>query len=262
MKIGIVIPLKAQAVSTDWHVTCSNVESTVNSVISQNDSRFQCVVIGHDKPKFMNKFGFDQKCYFKTATNLPLPEVDGGVEANQLKYEADRCTKILIGIIELKQRYPDITHWFALDADDLVHNRFVEILQMYGEKDGIILDKGYFLYKNTGIINVEDEFSAYCGSSAVLSDKFMSFSENVDAKDFRSIPFGSISHVHMRETLLNSGHSVGLPQERLVMYVRDNGENISNVAYYNTPYKIVKKNIKMLLRAKKLSPDIRSSFGI
>ena len=46
------------------------------------------------------------------------------------------------------------------------------------------------------------------------------------------------------------------------MYVRDNGENISNAAYCNTAYKKLKKAIKMLIKAKRVDPEERKSFGI
>ena len=44
----------------------------------------------------------------------------------------------------------DITHWFALDADDLLHDEFIEELQKYEEKPAIILNHGYVLFKNRG----------------------------------------------------------------------------------------------------------------
>lgn len=262
MKVGIVIPLKAKTVSKNWSVTCENVESTVGSVLAQKDNRYRSIVVGHDKPGFMDELNADEKCIFKEFTELQPPEVGENEMDNQQKYEVDRCMKILKGIMELKKHHPDITYWFALDADDLVHDEFIQVLQSYDEVDAIILNKGYFLFKNTGIINNEDGFSAYCGSSAVLSDKLFDLPEKISDNTYRSIPFGAISHVHMEKRLSDKGCSIKVPTERLIMYVRDNGENISNAAYCNTHYKKFKKFLKMLLRAKRVSSQIRNSFGI
>jgi hypothetical protein len=162
----------------------------------------------------------------------------------------------------LKKKDPDITHWFALDADDLIHDNFISCLSEYGDSDAIILENGYFYFKTTGIINEENEFSAYCGSSSVISDKYFELPEVIEPRSFKSIPFGGISHVHMRQKMLERGASVVVPEERIIMYVRDNGENISNDAYCNTFYKKFKKFIKMLIRFRFFKKDMKAHFGV
>lgn len=263
MKIGIVIPLKSKAVSKNWNTTCDNLKSTVNSVINQTSDLFECVVAGHDCPDFMD--GIEAKkrnIRFIRFDSFPPPNIGNNETENQLKYEFDRCHKILAGITYLKNLHPDITHWFSLDADDLVSNKFVETLQNYENADAIILDHGFFYFKNTGVINKENEFSAYCGSSAVISDSLIKLPEVVDENSHRSIPFGNISHVHMKDSLQRSGHKVLVANERVIMYVRDNGENISNAAYCDTLYKKIKKFIKMILRYRYVSRASKRSFGL
>lgn len=263
MKIGIVIPLKSKAVSKNWNTTCENLKSTVNSVSNQTSNLFECVVIGHDCPDFM--MGIDPpkgKVRFIKYDTFP-PPVIGAVESeNQLKYEFDRCHKILAGIAYLKSSFSDITHWFSLDADDLVQDKFVETLQSYHYADSIILDNGYIYFKNTGVINEEDEFSAYCGSSAIISDRLINLPEVIDESSHRSIPFGNISHVNMRQRLQQSGCKVVVAEERVIMYVRDNGENISNAAYANTLYKKMKKFIKMIVKYRHVDRATKQSFGL
>jgi hypothetical protein len=263
VKIGIVIPLKSRQVARNWDVISKNLQATVNSVLAQNSNEYSAVVVGHDCPDFLNGDYYKKsKCEFIHYKDFEPPRVGQNEAENQLKYEFDRCTKILRGVMHLKENASAITHWFALDADDLIHDNFVTVLGFYKSADAIILDKGYFYFKNTGIINEENEFSAYCGSSAVISDQYFNLPEVVDEKSYKKIPFGGISHVHMKQRMVNSGVNVSVPDERLIMYVRDNGENISNDAYCNTFYKKLKKRIKMFLKIRFVGMEVKMHFGL
>jgi hypothetical protein len=263
VKIGIVIPLKSKKVAKNWDATSRNLQATVNSVLAQNSNDYSAVVVGHDRPDFFkDDYYKNSKCKFIHYKDFAPPKVGQNEAENQLKYEFDRCTKILRGVMHLKENIPFTSHWFALDADDLIHDKFVTFLSAYNNVGAIILEKGYFYFKNTGIINEENEFSAYCGSSAIISDRYFNLPDVVDEKSYRKTPFGRISHVHMKQRMLNDGVSVSVPDERLIMYVRDNGENISNDAYCNTFYKKLKKFIKMFLKLRFVGRDVRAHFGL
>jgi hypothetical protein len=84
----------------------------------------------------------------------------------------------------------------------------------------------------------------------------------VVADSYKSIPFGSVSHVHMKSFMIDKGVKVTIPKERIIMYVRDNGENISNAAYCNTTWKKLKKFIKMILKYKRVDGSIKEAFGL
>lgn len=264
MMIGIIIPLKAKSVAKDWEVTSGNLEATVKSVLGQTVKDFRCVIVGNDCPEFLEALVNKNNiwCEFLKYDRFPPPKLGPDEAENQLKYEFDRCNKILEGIIYLKRKAVGITHWFALDADDLISNEFIRTLKNYESFDGIIIDKGFFYFKNTGIINKENEFSAYCGSSAIISDRLIKIPDSVDDKTYRCTPFGAISHVNMKVDLRSRGYSVGICKDRIVMYVRDNGENISNAAYYDTFFKRIKKFIKALIKYRFFTKNIRRSFGV
>jgi len=263
LKIGIVVPLKSRQVAKNWSVTSRNLQATVNSILAQDSNAYSAVVVGHDVPDFFNDIYYkNSKCKFLFYDDFSPPVVDQNESENQLKYEFDRCTKILRGVMYLKESSPSITHWFALDADDLIHDNFITILNGYKKYRAIILDNGYFYFKNTGIINKSKEFSAYCGSSAIISDQYFNIPDVVDKKSYRMTPFGAISHVHMKNRMLNEGRSVAVPDEYLIMYVRGNGENISSDAYCDTIYKKFKRYIKMLLRIRFVGREVKVHFGI
>ena len=153
MYIGIVIPLKAKAVSKNWDMVCKNLKRTVTSILAQSSTEFSAIVVGHDKPDFLEEIrdSIDLKgsCYFLPFNDFPPPTLyQNDIETNQLRYESDRCNKILKGIMHLsKNSSPAISHWFALDADDLLSNVFVETLPLYEGSDAIVLDNGYFLFR-------------------------------------------------------------------------------------------------------------------
>ncbi|MHA7924495.1 MAG: hypothetical protein ACX936_04795 [Marinobacter sp.] len=263
MKIGIVIPLKAKAVAKNWDITCRNIKMTLSSIENQTADHFEAIVVGHDCPDFM-KIDKDQ---YKRTSFLNFSEFDPPVKGsdkseNQLRYEYDRCKKILKGVMILKKSVPSITHWFALDADDLLHKDFVNVLQSYDRFDAVILDKGYFYYRSANMINIEDEFSAYCGSSAIISENVFEIPGEITDRSFREIPFGGVSHVHMKRWLTEKGWSVAVPNERIIMYVRDNGENISNESHRGSTYSKIKKYIKMILRFRFSGSALRSDFSI
>lgn len=261
--LGILIPLKSKKVSKDWGITCKNLEATVKSVIAQDNRNFRAVVVGHEKPEVMAKLQSSDNCEFVYFDEFEPPKPGKNEAENQLKYEFDRCSKILKGIMYLTNTYDDIGFWFSLDADDLISSKFVEEILNYKSYKAIVLDKGYFYFKSTGLFNKENEFSAYCGSSSVLSsDLVLPVPDKISKLSFREIPFGNISHVNMKSWLTTIGVEYKVPKQRLVVYVRDNGENISNDAYCNTPYKKLKKNIKMLLRTRLLSKADLKKFGL
>lgn len=262
MLIGIVVPLKAKQVSNKWCVTCENLKLTLSSVMAQTDGNFKCLVVGHDEPEFFDNLKCQHCVSFASVDNLVPPQPGTDEVKNQLLYEADRCVKILTGMVALKRRHPCIDYWYVLDADDLIRNDFVQRMQEYDGVDAIILDSGYSFYANRQIYNREDKLSQYCGSTVVLSERLCKVSTSVSALDYRSVPFGNISHVYMRDELINMNYSVAIPDERLVMYVRDHGENISNLAYYNTRWRKLKKSIKARVNSFRISSDLNKRFGM
>jgi len=262
MKIGIVIPLKAKKVSSRWEIVSNSLERTVASVLNQSNKSYRVSVIGHDCPDFLKGLVQDGQEIFCKFDELEPPKVIENDEMNnQLKYEVDRCSKILKGIMHLDNVDEDITHWFALDADDLVHSSFVEYLLDAGDYDGFIIDKGYFYYERWKIFNENDEFSSYCGSSSILSKRLFQLPDEIDEKSHRKIPFGDVSHVNMREHLEAEGLSYHVPIARLVTYVRGHGENISD-GYLTNVLKVLRRHVAMLVRSKRIDKKEQKRLGV
>jgi hypothetical protein len=75
------------------------------------------------------------------------------------------------------------------------------------------------------------------------------------------MPFGKISHVHMKKYLDDNNYNYFIPKEKLLMYVRENGDNISD-GYIDNLYKKIRKLVAMVVRIKILDKDERRKFGI
>lgn len=264
MKIGIVIPLKAKSVAKNWDLTCRNLDLTIKSICNQTSCAFRAVVVGHDCPDYFTKdysssIGLIEFLAFACS---PPPVLSVNETDNQVRFELDRCAKIMKGMMFLNSLNVGITHWYALDADDLINKNFVKTLIGYGSRDAFVLDYGYHFFKSTGIINKDNEFSLYCGSSTIISTRFLNLPQEFSSADVKKFIFGGVSHVHMKKYLVSNGVDVCTPDERLVMYVRDNGENISNAAYCNTLFLRLKKHLRMILKFSWNSRKIKDSFSI
>jgi hypothetical protein len=261
MKIGVVIPLKAKLISRNWEQVCDAIEQTVNSILNQKCQKFRVAVIGHDCPPFLQDAKHNGDNIFIDFNEFPPPLRTQDEPSNQLKYETDRCSKILKGIITLKQKDDQITHWFALDADDLVHESFVGTLTQFPEYDAFLIKNGYFYFQQKGVFNSTNEFYIYCGSSAVISDKYFNLPKEINQSSFRTIPFGEASHVHMDRYFDSNKIKYKSPEVPLMMYVRGHGDNISD-GYLNSNFLRIKQMIRMIISIRLLSAKTKSAFGL
>lgn len=263
MTIGVVIPLKAKAVSKNWDIVEENLFQTLLSLKNQSSPLFHAVVVGHDCPSFLLEGAFEghANISFLHFDELAPPIISSDEASNQIKFENDRCSKIYKGY-----RYLTgigigigISHLFPLDADDLVSNDFVQYVIEHGKGRSLLIENGYVLYKNKDIINEINNFSTFCGSSFVARVELLSGTDEVSiAEEFL---FKRIGHVAMRDYLESNSINFHIPDQRLVLYVRDNGENISRHGKMKLLLRL-KRTIKLLAAAKLFKASIKKKFSI
>tara|TARA_Y100000114_G_scaffold157117_1_gene187177 strand:+ start:6442 stop:7242 length:801 start_codon:yes stop_codon:yes gene_type:complete len=259
-KLGIVIPLKSRCVSLNWQIVCDTLERTVNSVRCQDTSSFEFVVVGHDMPDFFQKEKIEDNFVHFFEYPAPNKAEYSGYDL-QLKYEFDRCSKIAKGMLHLSTTF-NITHWFALDADDVLCSDFVKNIEdLVKDADCVILKTGYFYFENLGFFNETVEFDQYCGSSLVISDLQTNIPRKIDDKAYKQTVFGKYSHVHAEKELSAMGLRIAHPKSPIITYVRENTENISEF-YTSGIIRKAKIYLKAYLRKKRLSPDARKRLNI
>ena len=108
MKLGIVIPLKAKSASRNWEATTTALHRTLYSVRQQSQASYEAIVIGHDRPQFMDEF--KPHITFAATTN-PAPTLTTASEFsnnnnnnNNNRYTFDKNFKILLGMQTLLKR--------------------------------------------------------------------------------------------------------------------------------------------------------------
>lgn len=258
-KLGILIPLKSLEVSSDWTSVQLCLLRSLRSINNQTSGDFQCVVVGHEEPELFNISEVSKNTSFVTFDEFPPPDTKVYTGADlQLKYEFDRCSKIAKGMMVLKAS--EITHWFVLDADDLMRADFVSTITSFKKDTAIVLDNGYFYFDSYNIVNETDEFSKYCGSSCVVSCEINTIPETLDEYAFQKTFFGSVSHVFVKEYLSDKDIFFTVPSERMMMYVRGTGENISQF-YTRSWFSKLKQYLGMRLKRVSFSNSQFDEFG-
>ena len=260
MTIGIVIPLKAKSVSREWSTVEECLFNTLVSLENQSDKNFQAIVVGHDCPSYLEDrvSKFSANISFFKFEDKPPPEITASNTINQDNFELDRCLKIYKGYKILLENY-SITKLFSLDADDLVRDDFVRFLIKVDSNTSVLIEKGYVFYKNRKVVNKINNFSSYCGSSFISSVSFIQ--KNQADLDFNSFIFRKVGHVSMKDYLLENKVKFITPEESLIMYVRDNGENISRPDNASFLY-LIRRTIKLNLKRKFFAKKILSRFSL
>lgn len=253
--LGIVIPLKSIATSSCWESTSQSLIATLKSVLNQTSKDFYVIVVGHEEPLKLDELGAQKDIFYSVSEELPPPP---SVNATQEQFTFDKNSKISKGIELLRQRYSDITLWFALDADDLIEESLVETVLEALPFSLFSLDCGYMYYAQANRVIETRELSQYCGSTAIVHNDYLLFDEN---GVLISCPFLTQSHMgishYFKQLPDTKVKTTSLP---LVMYSLGHGENISD-GYRNWFQKML-ATLKPYLKGSGVSTELAKSFGI
>lgn len=258
MKLGIAIPLKAKAVSKNWKNVEKSLLMTLNSIKNQLNQNFIAFVIGHDKPSFFDDTNkFSNNIIFIHFSKLTPPLTTDDHDKNLELFELDRCSKIFEGYKKLLEH--DISHFFPLDADDLLSNDLVSHIKSNEEFDALLIENGFVYYQNKRVLNKINNFNTYCGSSMIASIQLINSSQN--SANFEEFLFRKIGHVMMKDYLIHHNVNYKVPEARLMMYIRDNGDNISRYKKHNLKYRLL-RTLKMLIKWIPLRDTLKEKFSL
>lgn len=259
MKLGIVIPLKAKLVSRNWDITSMCLERTLRSVEAQTSENWDAIVVGHDKPDFLNNDTF--KTRFSTIeTPSPFPPRDAHRTVNWdwVKDRAhDRNRKIIRGMQLLSNKAID--YWYYLDGDDFIHRKFVESLSAIDLKAGAVLEHGYLWYSGLRRIIPHFDMVNLCGSTAILRNSDTEIPNDLDPKQYHNVAFCR-DHRNYRQFFVESrgGEYVQI-RTPLLAYSVGHGDNSSD-GYRNTIIKRLKAWAKPYVRGRKIDPATAHDF--
>ncbi len=222
--LGIVIPLKAQVAARNWHSTSAMLQQTLASLENQTDRNFRFAVVGHDCPAFLAGDDAYVDCNF----DLPPLAINGSYQ-NRADFDriGDKNRKIVRGLQALS--HFSITHWFYLDADDLLHRDFVSTVAQFNSDEGAVFDRGYLLFARENRIMRHRRLSEICGSTSVLPASAFEIPSGLDACALAQVPWCRYSHKHMARCLAElSGVRSRNVEQDLVTYVLGHGDNASD----------------------------------
>ena len=120
--LAVVIPLKSQKVAKNWAATSRALSATLRSLRRQTSNAFVAVVVGHECPVIS-----EQKGWSFHSLEIEIPELAAGGDygkRDDFDRILDKNRKIARGVQLLWGSSP--THWFYLDADDVLDVGFVE----------------------------------------------------------------------------------------------------------------------------------------
>jgi len=227
-RLGIVIPLKSAVASRNWKRTCGMLEGTLRSILGQTSEQWEAVVVGHEKPEGVPSLDSGRVDFL--SLDLPVPPLKPGgsyLFHRDFDYILDKNRKIVRGLQGLRDR--EITHWFVLDADDLLHRQLVEktVLPDEAKDQGALLNRGYLFYPDLKRQIPCDHLIQICGSTTILPSSWVEVPESL-AADWSGVPWCRLSHADMGLLFRERQSAPNFPEERLIAYVQGYGDNCSD----------------------------------
>lgn len=256
MKLGIVIPLKSKTVSKDWQTTCDSLRDTLQSITQQTSKNYSAIVVGHECPAFMTS-EFKHIPFY--SIDISPPDRDAP-DFSHKSFIIDKNMKITKGMQLLNKG--DISHWYALDSDDLIGKHFVEKTLQLDNNTGAILQGGYLLYKSRNLAIPCQDIHVYCGSTSVISNNFIDIPEQLTLETMQKMPWSRYAHMNMEEYFKNElNKPYEIVTEKFIGYVLGHGDNISDNWRKNI-WKAAKAYLKPLILGKRLTKEFKANFSL
>ena len=237
--LGIVIPLKSRSTARSWAEVEARLRATVASLRGQSSADFAAVIVGHERPEFDESLS--RNLFFVTLDSPPPPRT-----ATPAEQRRDKVLKKELGMRHLLTRHP-ITHWFHLDADDLVHEHFVETVSRMEPFDIAVVRSGYAYYPTLNRYRLLDGIDRFCGSIAITSDRWW-----IDRGTPAGHSFGGIDHRRLNEFASLRGVSLQTYPGRGVAYTMGHGDNL---------YRTLSRQARVWLESRWLSRHCDAEFG-
>ncbi|CAK0775085.1 conserved hypothetical protein [Gammaproteobacteria bacterium] len=240
------IPLRSRLVSKDWRRICKLLSQTISSIINQTNPNFHVVVGCHELPELA--IPSDPRLVFlQTSTSVPT---------NLQEQMDDKRRKRRLALAYLRALGGGYV--MPVDADDLVSRRIVQYLRTCPPRFGYIINEGYELDYQTGLIKYTPRFNKFCGSSAIFrfSAEDLPLSES-DESSYVADMFQN--HTKWKDTAEKLGRPLQNFPFCAAVYVTNNSENHSVMAG-NVGWK--RTILRIFTPARKPSRDLAAEFSL
>lgn len=275
--IIFAIPLRSKETSNDWEGCLRRFENTLQSIFNQNDDEFKVLVACNEIPKMNKKY--DERLEF-IITDIPTPK-------KWLEMAIDKgwkLTAIAVRIRELllKQENPQNGIYVMLvDADDLLNRNIAKYVKEHPNENGFVSKDGYVHYKGNNYLNIYKDMHTYCGSCNIIKMYLDDLPNGypVSEKLCHDIEIAKIlnkrypirfDHNIVVDKYKNDGKPFSLLPFRSTIYIKDTGDNISDIYVKENNLNIRDNRFHPIafLRSiniftkKRISKKIRTDFAI
>lgn len=216
-RLGIVIPLKSRAAARYWPEVEKRLRATVASLRRQSSADWEAVIVGHEKPELGHCL-HPQVSFITFDKPPPPPGPRGRITRTSQRH--DKIAKKAFGMRWLAAKHA-ITHWLALDADDLLHEHFVATVSRMIPFDIAVVRSGYAYYPSLQRSRRLDRIDRFCGSTVLISDRLRSDQVGPDGQRD-----GAINHRNVDTYAAARGVRVHDYPGRGVAYVLGHGDNL------------------------------------
>ncbi|QFT88424.1 hypothetical protein FIU87_07195 [Bacillus sp. THAF10] len=151
------ISFKSKKVCKNWEIVQKNLSNTLRSIFNNTKSNFLIVVAGHEKPKIA-EIENEKVKWISSPFKPPISPKGFNLDK--------RKKRILIGAYLRTIHFNG--YYMHLDADDLIHYKFIEYLNSLPLKKAFIIRESFMINTNIKEIWVTKRFYLHCGSSSVI----------------------------------------------------------------------------------------------
>lgn len=267
IQFAIVIAFRPKAESVNWERESDLLRQTIQSILQQTYPGYRVYVVCTDMPE--NPVTDERIRYVEFPYgHQSFEEIDHREEllllfksAKMVVRRWDKARKLTYGSKLAKEAASD--YIMALDADDLLSNRFLAFLATDAadkKTKGWYMDKGYLYKEKTNyLMRISKQMRYLNGSTHVLH------TDLVRIPDFSSDDWQDYNlftdHGWVKERVLEQQGATlqPIPFEALVYVVHDSNISKVNKKEYSLTFKNV---IKKIVRGVWLSNKLRKEFGI
>lgn len=220
-RFTFIVPLMSRAVANDW----PNIErlfgKTMQSLLNQNDPRFEIIVAGTDRPSTLPS---DLRVTWISVPAKQVSDWRGAIN--------DAGCKRQVAAWEFARR--GAGYLMFVDADDLVNRGIVRHVRRNPSESGFVMRRGLaFDGKNERLARIEPErkdgldFSTVCGTSVILNLAVDDVGKGPSKSGTRYQRLFAEGHFGFERALHAEGKSPAEIPFPGVIYVVNTGDNVS-----------------------------------
>ncbi len=217
--LTFIVPLKSQAVSSDWAKVSSNLARTLKSITNQTCNEYKVLVVCHEKPEI--SYSHPSVSYIQVEFPPPQKWIYTGMEADYRQLRVDKCRKVWLGID--RASLLKTSHIMIVDADDCISKEISGFVNENQNHPGWFLKTGYEYQENKNRLFYKSKgFYKRCGTSDIIRFDLVYPQENEE-----KVTSGSyLGHAVMRDIIAAKNEKLAALPFPGAIYITDNEENI------------------------------------